>query len=272
MFGTIILFLLSFFIGLIVSILLLLILLFKPIQNLTLNQTNDNETQIENNTNKLKQQNERKKEIQITPSETISNYPTEWLEDLPYNKVSSLCLIIAENDETHGILSIDKENIYLTINQQITSIQFDSIRIENVSMNGKKISKKNLIRIVSEKGIIYRNKNILNLRLKSSYEFEYWERLLKELCFIAHQKQTKRTENNQRGREYHEELRERLSYCYKSNYPINNCFNSNSINKENEHIIEENEKETNQDDSNHISIICSFSLLIEFELKQLFIG
>ncbi|EKE36991.1 hypothetical protein ENUP19_0085G0065 [Entamoeba nuttalli] len=140
----------------------------------------------------------------------IPTFVSDWFNNAPLNEVSSLCIIQIESEETSAILSTDSEYINLIISTQLVRIPLKTVQIKNVSFSGRKMSKKNFMRVIGEYGPIYKNSDIVQIRFRYAYELEYWDKLLNELCELAHNQRSSQMTKNGIGRKQYLLLGEQM--------------------------------------------------------------
>ncbi|EDR25294.1 hypothetical protein EDI_165260 [Entamoeba dispar SAW760] len=140
----------------------------------------------------------------------IPAFVSDWFNNTPLNEVSSLCIIQIESEETSGVLSTDSECINLVISTQLVRIPLKTVQFKNVSFSGRKMSKKNFMRVIGECGPIYKNSDIIQIRFRYAYELEYWDKILNELCELAHNQRSSQMTKNGIGRKQYRLLGEQM--------------------------------------------------------------
>ncbi|KAL7721757.1 SMP-LTD domain-containing protein [Entamoeba marina] len=143
------------------------------------------------------------------PSDGIPNIPSDWFSPTKLSSISSECILKTNADEFLVVLSCDGKHIRLTYGTQLLKIPIQEVQIQNVSFGGRKLSKKNFMRIIGKKPI-YKNSDTIQIRFKHSYELEYWDKLLRELGDIVNGVKSSQTIENGIGRLHHKRLSEQL--------------------------------------------------------------
>ncbi|ELP88421.1 hypothetical protein EIN_229540 [Entamoeba invadens IP1] len=148
--------------------------------------------------------------LSFPPTNQAPTFPNNWFEQVPLGEVSSMCIIQTQIEETSAVISTEGKHINLVVTNQLYQIQLSDVEIENVSFCGRKLSKKNFLRVKGSKKI-YKNESTVQIRFRYGYEVEYWFKLFEELVDMAHNRRARKNTVNGLGRKQFRALQELIS-------------------------------------------------------------